>query len=252
MSPTAQFDEPLAAGSVTPQSFQLLDPSGAAVAATVSYDASSHTATLNPSAPLASGTKYKVVVHGGSGGVTDVAGNALANDQTWTFTTASTCPCTIWPTSAVPTTLSVGDNNSYELGMKFRSDVAGYVTGVRFYKGLGNTGTHLGHLWSSTGNQLGETTFTNETATGWQQAQFSTPIPIAANTTYVVSYFAPNGGFSLDRPYFTSPVDSDPLHALADGTDGSNGVYNGGSVGFPTSSYAASNYWVDVVFTTTP
>ena len=35
--------------------------------------------------------------------------------------------------------------------MKFRSDIDGYVTGVRFYKAAANTGTHVGTLWSSTG-----------------------------------------------------------------------------------------------------
>ena len=53
--------------------------------------------------------------------------------------------------------------------MKFRSDVAGQVTGVRFYKGSGNTGTHIGNLWSSTGTLLASATFTGESASGWQQ-----------------------------------------------------------------------------------
>ena len=55
------------------------------------------------------------------------------------------------------------DTAAVELGVKFRSDVDGYVTGVRFYKGTGNTGTHVGHLWSATGTNLGTVTFTGET-----------------------------------------------------------------------------------------
>ena len=39
--------------------------------------------------------------------------------------------------------------SAVELGVKFRSDVAGYITGIRFYKGAGNTGTHVGHLWTT-------------------------------------------------------------------------------------------------------
>ena len=35
--------------------------------------------------------------------------------------------------------------------MKFQSDVAGYITGIRFYKLSNNTGTHVGNLWSSAG-----------------------------------------------------------------------------------------------------
>ncbi|QRK07351.1 DUF4082 domain-containing protein [Archangium violaceum] len=52
--------------------------------------------------------------------------------------------------------------------MKFRSSVPGSVTGIRFYKGSSaNAGTHVGSLWSRTGQRLASATFTNETATGW-------------------------------------------------------------------------------------
>ena len=61
----------------------------------------------------------------------------------------------------------------------------GYITGIRFYKGSGNTGTHVGHLWTSTGTLLATATFSNETASGWQQVNFATPVAITAGTTYV-------------------------------------------------------------------
>ena len=50
----------------------------------------------------------------------------------------------------------------------------------------------------------------------------------------------------------TTPSTSDILFQTSDtsGTDGANGVYRYGVGGFPNSSYASSNYWVDVVFTT--
>ena len=32
-------------------------------------------------------------------------------------------------------------------GVKFRTTQAGSITGIRFYKGAGNTGTHVGSLW---------------------------------------------------------------------------------------------------------
>ena len=52
----------------------------------------------------------------------------------------------------------------------------------------------------------------------------TTPILITANTTYVVSYHAPNGRYSGDGNYFTSGLDNAPLRALASGEDGGNGV----------------------------
>jgi hypothetical protein len=42
--------------------------------------------------------------------------------------------------------------------------------------------------------------------------------------------------------------DNGPLHALANGVDGGNGVYLYGAAAFPTQTYRASNYWVDVLF----
>lgn len=156
---------------------------------------------------------------------------------------------TIWSSSAVPATASFGDSTPNELGVKFRSDVNGSITGIRFYKGSTNTGTHVGHLWTSTGTLLGTAAFSNETASGWQQVNFTTPIAITANTVYVVSYYAPNGNYAVNRPYFTTSIDNAPLHALADGTSGPNGVYFAGGSGFPTSTYQQGNYWVDVVFT---
>src|SRR6266545_6782730 len=167
------------------------------------------------------------------------------------WATAATCPCSVWPASATPGTPSEPDNASVELGMKVRADSNGFVTGVRFYKGSGNTGTHLGRLWSRTGTMLATVTFTGETASGWQQANFTSPVAVAAGTTYVVSYYAPAGHYSADNNFFTAAVDNAPLHALANGTDGGNGVYrygNGG--GFPSSTWEASNYWVDVVYNT--
>jgi hypothetical protein len=144
------------------------------------------------------------------------------------------------------------DTAPVELGVKFRATQNGFVSGVRFYKGSGNTGTHTGSLWSRTGTKLGSVTFTNETASGWQQASFASPIAVTAGTTYVVSYFAPTGRYSVDNSYFASAATtSGPLTALRNGTDGSNGVYRYGTTsGFPSTAYQSSNYWVDLVFTT--
>ena len=126
----------------------------------------------------------------------------------------------------------------------------GQVTALRFYKGTGNTGTHVGHLVDRHRHAAANVTFTGETATGWQQATLSTPVSLSAGTTYVASYYAPNGHYAEDDGYFaTSAADAPPLHALQDGTDGPNGVYRPGTGGgFPTQAYQSANYWVDVVF----
>ena len=176
----------------------------------------------------------------------DSAPSASVNATTLS---AGQCPCTIWSASTIPAVASTSDTASNELGLKFRADTAGLVTGIRFYKGSTNTGTHVGHLWTRTGTLLGTVTFSGETASGWQQANFATPIQVTAGTTYIVSYYAPNGHYSQNVSYFaTTGVTNSPLTALQNGVDGANGVYRNGSSGVPTSSYSSSNYWVDVVF----
>jgi hypothetical protein len=157
---------------------------------------------------------------------------------------------TIWTPVSAPTTADVGPDQPVELGVLFKSDVSGNISGLRFYKSAANTGTHVGNLWSSTGTLLGTATFTNETASGWQQVSFGTPVAITANTVYVASYHATVGHYADDQNYFTTVgVDSPPLHALQNGVSGANGVfaYGANSV-FPNGGFNSSNYWVDVVF----
>ena len=149
------------------------------------------------------------------------------------------------------------------MGVKFQADRNGTITGIRFYKASANTGTHIGNLWTAAGQLLASATFTGETASGWQQVNFSQPVPVTKGTTYVASYFAPNGHYSADGYYFyttpplgTNPtitnVDSPPLHALRNTNGVVNGVYSqSGSSTFPTSSANASNYYVDPVFAPT-
>jgi len=197
-----------------------------------------------------------VYAYGGAGSFPTQAWNASnywvdvvfsTQSQNATPTTAAAGPnATIWANTSVPTVASENDSSSVQVGVKFSSDVNGYITGLRFYKASANTGTHVGNLWTSTGTLLATATFTGETATGWQQVNFSTPVAITAGTTYVASYLAPNGYYADDQNYFTSQYNSGSLHVPANG-----GVYAyGGAGSFPTQVWNASNYWVDVVFTT--
>ncbi len=163
------------------------------------------------------------------------------------------CPCTsLWRPTATPVIPSAVDPNAVELGTKFYSDIDGFITGVRFYKSTANTGTHIGNLWSLTGTKLATVTFANETPSGWQQALFASPVPITANTTYLISYHTNVGSYAADGGYFaTAPIDSPPLHAPASPVAGGNGVFAYGESQFPTGTFNATNYWVDPVFAPT-
>ncbi len=112
-----------------------------------------------------------------------------------------TTQTSFWPNSTIPNLAQVRNTSSVTLGLQFYSDVAGFVTGIQFYKGVNNTGTHVGTLWTAAGAKLASVTFSNETASGWQQANFSAPVAIAANTQYVISYTAPNGAYAQDQYY---------------------------------------------------
>ncbi len=165
------------------------------------------------------------------------------------------CPCSIWGPVDVPAT-QTQEALPVELGVQFQSEVAGYIKGVRFYKASGNTGTHYGHLWTDSGDLLGQVVFTGESASGWQEAYFPTPIAVLANTTYIASYHTSTGHWSYTAGGLGTAVHNEPLRALANGADSpGNGVYKYGESGsFPTESYNSTNYWVDVVFdlTTAP
>ncbi len=151
----------------------------------------------------------------------------------------------------MPATPDGGDGNSVEVGLKFRADADGNVLGLRFYKAATNTGTHVGHLWSSSGTLLA-VTFTGESSSGWQQVNFAQPVAITANTTYIVSYFAPNGHYSA-TPMRLQGGRGRPPAACAGKRRGWPEWcvrYTSSAQGaFPTSTFSATNYWVDVLYT---
>jgi hypothetical protein len=250
---TATFSEPMNVATLNASNFELRDAADQLVLATISHNANMLTATLTPNTALLPGTQYTARLRGGSGGMSDVAGNPLSVDYVWSFTTSvvtNNCPCSIWsPASGGGTPLT--DPNPIELGLKFRSSEAGYITGIRFYKGATEATSYTGNLYTLTGTLLATVTFSNTTATGWQEANFSTAVPISANTTYVASYFSQSGDYvATDGAFAIAGVSKAPLSALANGEDGSNGVYHDGSAGFPTTTSNSTNYWVDVLFNT--
>jgi methionine-rich copper-binding protein CopC len=244
-APSVTFTKPLSQSSLK---FTLSGPAGN-VPGTAALSTDGTVATFTPSQSLTAGTQYTASIS-----AYDQSGNALPNaPYTWSFTTGNprpaNCPCTVWDDFASPTVATVNDPAAIEVGTKMRFDNSGQVVGVRFYKGVGNTGTHVGSLWSSTGTRLASGTFTGESASGWQSLTFSTPVSVQANTTYLVSYYAPNGGYSATNGYFANGgADFGTLHALPNGLDGPNGIYRYGASGFPTSSYNSTNYWVDVMW----
>ena len=178
-----------------------------------------------------------------AGSQTVTATDTVTASITGSATVAASSTISIWSSTAKPANPTQTPNPRVELGVKFYSDVSGSITGLRFYKGSTNTGTHVADLWTSSGKLLATATFTSETGSGWQQVNFATPVAITAGTTYVASYHTNVGHYADDQNYFASQYNSGSLHVPANG-----GVYAYGAAGsFPTQVWNASNYWVDVV-----
>ena len=202
---------------------------------TVSYNASTQIITFTPTAGYSGDATFAYTVGDSDGGSATASVGVFVN---------SASAESLFGLNSTPTTISSNDHNAVEVGVKFSADTDGVITGIRFYKGATNTGPHVADLWSSTGTLLATATFTSETASGWQQVNLSSPVSITAGTTYVVSYHT-NGDYSADSNYFATSLASGDLTAPA----GSNGVYAYGAAGvFPTNSFGATNYWVDVVY----
>lgn len=158
------------------------------------------------------------------------------------------CPCALrLPTGAGPA--DDPDSVPVELGLRFRTDRPGSVLGLLFVRYFDNTGPYLGHLWTADGELLAAVTLA-DTVDGFPYLRFDQPVPIEADTTYVLSYYTPSGHYASTEDYFTDPVVDPPFSTVVDDAGGS-GVYTYGlGGGFPDQTWHASNYWVSPVFAT--
>lgn len=156
--------------------------------------------------------------------------------------------------SALTGTVETSDTQPIELGVKFRTDVSGQVSAVRFYRDVPIDSGYTVHLWTVTGELRGTGVAVEGQGPtpGWQTIQLYQAVPIVAGQTYIASYYASQGRYTVSNNFFTqTTIQNGPLHLLSDGEEGGNGVYAYGE-GFPTETYQASNYWVDVIFKPTP
>jgi len=110
VSVTATFSEAMDATTISGSTFTLSD--GGSVSGAVAYDAGSQTATFTPSSDLAYNTTYTATI---ATGAQDSAGNGLASDHVWTFTTGAapdTTPPTVVSTNPVDSATDVPVNVS--------------------------------------------------------------------------------------------------------------------------------------------
>ena len=135
------------------------------------------------------------------------------------------------------------------LGVRFTSDINGYITGDPVLQERGEyRDTHRATLVEH-GPAVGDRDLhqrNGERLAAGDLLQGRSPSLPA--TTYIASYLAPTGHFSVDRNAFRSAFKSGHLTVAANG-----GVFvYGSSTAFPTQTNLSSNYWVDVVLVSTP
>jgi hypothetical protein len=171
------FSEAVQSGTVTTSTFTLT-PQGSTtpVGAAVTYDAATRTATLNPTNDLAANTQYTATIKGGTSGVKDTAGNALAADRTWTFTTAAAAPSDTTP----PTVSSVSPADG-ATGVAASSNVTGTFSEAMDASTV--TGTNV-TLKNAAGTAVAATVTYNATS---RVVTLDPTNDLAASTTYTAS-----------------------------------------------------------------
>ena len=162
----------------------------------------------------------------------------------------------LWSDSNAP--VSGEDTAAVNLGLRFTSSESGTITGIKFYRYTGAAGDHIGALWDTSGDLLGQTsplTITADAPTGWYEVKFDIPIAIDAETLYLASILFPQGGYGVELHYFEFESRTvGPLTAIMDtGSPNNNGVFGySSSVSAPGNSFGSSNYWVDPLFVPAP
>ncbi len=248
-SPTATFSRAMDPATLTTATATIRPDGGSPLAATVTYDPNTDGLTIDPAADLSPAQDYTAQIstgaksadgdrarrprhlelHDGVGGHHEPALPRTPRPRRPTATRSRT---------AVP----APGPFTYEMGVKVTATSATQIRAIRFYKSSGETGTHIGRVWSSGGTELTEVTFVGEGASGWQTAQLATPLTLTTGDTYVISVNR-NDFYPLTTGGLASQIVAGPVSTVV----GGNGVFSDAAGSFPTASYADSDYLVDLV-----
>jgi hypothetical protein len=146
----------------------------------------------------------------------------------------------LFPSFSGTVTSVSGGGQTWEQAIDFSSSVSGKITHIRFYKASGETGTHIGRIWSNTGTLLAQASFPSpEAASGWHEVTLVTPLQITAGVRYRVSYNVNTFGAKIVSG-LSSPISNGPLTAWG-------GYYTTPSGTFPNTG-SVSNFLADIRF----
>jgi len=168
---TATFSEAMSASTITTVTFMLKGPGTTPVAGTVTYVGT--TATFNPTANLAGNTLFTATI---TTGAEDLAGNAMASNYVWTFTTGAvpdTTPPTVTSTVPIDKAVNVLLNSKITATFSEPMNSSTITTATFMLKGPGTTPvegtvTYVGTIatFTPTANLAANTLFTGTITSG--------------------------------------------------------------------------------------
>jgi|HubBroStandDraft_1064217.scaffolds.fasta_scaffold00049_3 hypothetical protein len=134
----ATFSEAMNPATINTTTFTLTAPGPTSVTGTVTYSVSSDVATFTPASPLALDTLYTATI---TTGAQDLAGDGLASDRVWTFTTSATacqgvvplgtaCMFGVLGGSTVTNVISAGTAVTGDIGVWPGSAITGFPPGT--------------------------------------------------------------------------------------------------------------------------
>jgi hypothetical protein len=148
---------------------------------------------------------------------------------------------TVWNifTSQTPaSTLDTG-GSAWEVGTRFFVTDSGCITGFRYWRAVGETGSVRFNLWDLAGNRLATVTDT-PTGSGWKAKNLTGVVCLDLNTYYLVSANTNTKQVKTFGAFNSGPISNGPVHATA-------GYYGQPGGARPTTS-SGSNFFVDVYF----
>jgi hypothetical protein len=152
-----------------------------------------------------------------------------------------------------PSQVDGADSASVTLGFAFRVSADSVtLAGIRFYKASANTGQHTAGLWRKDGGSwtlLSSLTFTDETASGWQRQNLSSPVALVQGELYAVGVFMPNGHYSVNPSSFPLTAGPVVIEVPASDSIGNGRFVYGGSLAVPLNTFGTgTGYAIDIIY----
>lgn len=189
--------------------------------------------------------------------VAEGSGTATTTSSTTTTTTTTTIPATpndtcpvsrtcLFSGNPTPDSVTGGGTPPFTYGIRFTPSASGSITHVRFYRHAGDVSVRKVRLWTAAGTELTPEggVSASVTTAGWRNVALPSAITVVAGQTYTATVDTTStAAYPYTYNVFTSAVTSSPLVAPVDA-----GVYSSVLGQYPTLTYLASSYGVDVVY----